>query len=97
MVAEVAAEMCECPDTVRALTSWVEGKSWAIRHRAALTTLDAIEKDPVASLPPPRRVKPTMDDLKLASEHDIVATETVSHVTDAGNVHSIAPLFSNAV
>ena len=63
---------CEFPDTVPALTSWVEGKSRAIRHRAALTTLDAIEKDPVASLPPPRRVKPTMDDLTLASEHDIV-------------------------
>ena len=52
-VAEVAAELCEFPETVPALTSWVEGKSWAIRHRAALTTLDAIDKDPVASLPPP--------------------------------------------
>ena len=39
---------------------------------AALTTLDAIEKDPVASLPPPKRVKPTMADLKHASEHDVV-------------------------
>ena len=47
-VAEAAAEFCEFPDTVPALTSWVEGKSWAIRHRAALTTLDAIEKDFVA-------------------------------------------------
>ena len=40
--AEVAADMCDYPDTVPALTSWHEGKSWAIRHRAALTTLDAI-------------------------------------------------------
>ena len=71
-VAEAAAEFCEFPDTVPALTSWVEGKSWAIRHRAALTTLDAIEKDPVASLPSPKRVKPTMADLKHASEHDVV-------------------------
>ena len=71
-VAEVAAEMCDFPETVPALTSWVEGKSWAIRHRAALTTLDAIEKDPIASAPPPKRVKPTIDDLKLASEHDVV-------------------------
>ena len=55
-----------------ALTSWVEGKSWAIRHRAALTTLDAIEKDPVASLPPPKSVKLTMSDVKHTSEHDIV-------------------------
>ena len=71
-VAEAAAEFCEFPDTVPALTSWVEGKSWALRHRAALTTLDAIEKDPVATLPPPKRVKPTMADLKHASEHDVV-------------------------
>ena len=71
-VAEVAAEMCDFPETVPALTSWVEGKSWANRHRAALTTLHAIEKDPVASVPPPKRVKPTMEDLKLASEHDVV-------------------------
>ena len=71
-VAEVAAEMCDFPDAVPALTSWVEGKSWAIRHRAELTSLDAIEKDPIASLPPPKTVKPTIGDLKQASEHDIV-------------------------
>ena len=34
-VTETAAEFCEFPDTVPALTAWVEGKSWAIRHRAA--------------------------------------------------------------
>ena len=71
-VAEAAAEFCELLETVPALTSWVEGKSWAIRHRAALTTLDAIEKDPVASLPPPRSVKLTMADLQHASEHNVV-------------------------
>ena len=70
-VAEVAADMCDYPDTVPALTSWVEGKSWAIRHRAALATLDAIEKDPIARVPPPRRVKPTLVDLKAASEHEV--------------------------
>ena len=70
-VAEGAADMCDYPDTVPALTSWVEGKSWAIRHRAALTTLDAIEKDPIAQVPPPRRVKPTLVDLKAASEHEV--------------------------
>ena len=69
-VLEVAAEMCDFPETVPALTSWVEGKR--IRHRAALTTVDAIERDPIASLPFPKRVKPTIDDLKLASEHDVV-------------------------
>ena len=72
-VAEVVAEMCDFPETVPALNSWVEGKGWAIRHRASLTTLDAIEKDPIASLPPPKRVKPTVDDLKLASEHGVVS------------------------
>ena len=35
-------------------------------------TLDAIEKDPIASLPPPKTVKPTIADLNHASEHDIV-------------------------
>ena len=71
-VAEAAAEFYEFPETVPALTSWVEGKSWAIRHRAALTTLDAIEKDPVALVPPPKSVKLTMSDLEGNSEHDIV-------------------------
>ena len=82
-VAEVAAELCGFPETVPALTSWIEGKSWDIRHRAALTTLDAIDKGPVASLPPPKRFKPTIDDLKLASEHDIVEhiVEHLSSVT----------------
>ena len=70
-MAEGAADMCWHPDTVPALTSWVEGKSWAIRQRATLTTLDTIEKDPIAQVPPPRRVtrrvKPTLVDLKAAS------------------------------
>ena len=39
----------------------------AVRHRAA-----PIDKDPVASLPPPKSVKLTIADLKHASEHDIV-------------------------
>ena len=73
-VVEVAADMCDDPDTVPALTSWVEGKSWALRHRAALTTLDAIEKDHRSSaLSPPRRVKLT---LKAASEQDVCESGT---------------------
>ena len=68
-VAEVAAEMCDFPDTVPARTSWVEGKSWAIRHRAALTTLDATTR---SQLPPPKSVSLQFGDLKQASEQDIV-------------------------
>ena len=32
-VSEIAADLCDYPVTVPALTSWVEGKSWASRHR----------------------------------------------------------------
>ena len=62
---------CGCPDTVPALTSWTVGKSWAIRHCAALTALDVIEKDPIASQPTPRRPRPTMDDTRRNTEHEI--------------------------
>ena len=68
-VAEIGADLFDFPDTVPALTSWC--KSWAIRLRAALTTLDLIEKDPIASQPAPRRPQPSMDDFKCNTEHEI--------------------------
>ena len=40
-------------------------------HRAALTTLDAIEKYPIARVLPPRCVEPTPVDSKAASEHEV--------------------------
>ena len=49
-------------------TSWVEGKCWTIRHRAALTILNAIEKD---QSPPSLCPRPTIDDFKRNTEHEV--------------------------